>query len=150
MLDTATIVDEWFARTVLQYPQMTADFLRGEADAFRNPAGYRLRDALGVLFAQVEGEMDRSHVEAALDDILRLRSVQDMAPSQAVGFVLLLRDILDDKQEDRPARMHRRIERLLLMAFDHYVLCREDLARVREAEAQRAQGRDRQKHRGRT
>lgn len=93
--------------------------------------------------------MDRSRLESALDEILRVRAVQDLPPSQAVGFVFLLRDILDEKGEERPARMHKRIDRLLLLAFDHYVLCREDLARVRQGEVERARGaRDRPRHRG--
>ncbi len=34
------IVEEWFARTLESYPQVTARFLALEKDPFRNPVGH--------------------------------------------------------------------------------------------------------------
>jgi hypothetical protein len=90
----AALVEEWFGATVASYPAQMAQFLRREADRFRNPAGHALRDNLGIVFDAVILSDDWDRAARALGDLLQLRAVQDFTPSEAVGFIPPLRDIL--------------------------------------------------------
>jgi hypothetical protein len=137
MTSMETILEQWFAQAIESYPRLTAHFLAAERDAFRNPVGHTLRDGMAVLLQEILGDMKPSKLSAALDGILRIRAVQDFKPSQAVGFIFLLRPILLGASPPRPAMLDARVEQLALMAFDHYVDCREDIARVRTNEVKR-------------
>ena len=90
----AARVEEWFGATLASYPAHMAQFLRREADRFRNPAGHALRDNLGIVFDAVILSDDWDRAARALGDLLQLRAVQDFTPSEAVGFIAPLRDIL--------------------------------------------------------
>jgi RsbT co-antagonist protein rsbRD N-terminal domain len=137
MTSTDEIAEQWFAQTVESYPDMTAHFLATEKDPFRNPVGHALRNGMVALVQELLGEMQRNKIAPALDGIIRIRALQDVAPSEAVGFVFLLRPILLGSNPARPAMLEARIDQLALIAFDHYMACREDLARVRANEAKR-------------
>ncbi len=135
------MVEQWFARTAETYPELSAQFLAGEADRFRNPVGHALRESLARLAAELFGDMNREAVAAALDPVIRIRAVQTLAPSQAVGFVFLLKPIVRALPDEDVARLERRIDQLALMAFDKYMQCREELGEIRINEAKRALGR---------
>src|SRR5208282_6522421 len=85
------ILERWIAETIQSYPSAAVLFLSSQDDAFRNPVGHTLRQSLTCLFEQLQGSMDTSHAVPALDAIIRIRAVQDLTASQAVGFVFLLK-----------------------------------------------------------
>ena len=89
------LLEKWLERTLATYPSQTLRFLKGEKDRFRNPVGHTLREGLATLLDELTGEMDPAKIGPALESIVRLRAVQDFTPSQAVGFVYLLREIID-------------------------------------------------------
>jgi RsbT co-antagonist protein rsbRD N-terminal domain len=137
MVSSNDLVEQWFAQTLESYPQLTARFLATEKDPFRNPVGHALRDGMMVLVQELLGGMDREQVTRALDEIMHIRVVQDFTPSQAVGFVFLVRAILLGTNPPRPAMVGARVDQLALMAFDQYMKCREHIAQVRVNEAGR-------------
>ena len=133
------IVERWFARTAEAYPALTTQFLSAEPDRFRNPVGHALRENLGALTGELFGAMDAGKIAAALDGILRIRAVQDFTPSQAVGFMFLLKPIVRELAAgDDPSALERRIDQLALAAFDVYMQCREQLSEIRVNEVKRA------------
>ena len=140
------ILEQWLARALESYSAETAHFLATEKDPFRNPVGQTLRANLAVLLEEVLGDgsaaapvMDSARVRSALENIARIRAVQDATASEAVGFVFLLRPIVRQRiPEHDPALLHERIDRLALMAVEEYVRCRELLAELRVQESQRA------------
>lgn len=140
MTNSDAMLDQWFAQTAESYPRLTAQFLALERDRFRNPVGHALRESLSVLLREILGSMEAKSIVPALDGILRIRAVQDLLPSEAVGFVFLLRPILLGSNPPRPAMIEARIDQLALMAFDHYMNCREQVAQVRENENRRRMG----------
>jgi hypothetical protein len=136
----------WLDAILAGYGELTASRWRREKDPFRNPVGHTLATRLPALLAAVarDGELPEG-AAAALEEIVRIRSVQDLSPSRAVGFVWLLRDVL--RAELGPAaaahaeeleRVERRIERLGLAAFDTYVALREQVFRLRQEELKRS------------
>jgi hypothetical protein len=140
------IVDRWLDLTLDVYPEDAARFMRREKDRFGNPVGRVTRDALEALFdALVEGRPD-DDLDAALDGIVRIRAVQDLSPSAAVGFVFLLKRAVHDVLGGAQARevsspdlaaLHSGIDRLVLRAFDLFVGCREKIYDLRASEIRR-------------
>jgi len=151
------VLEKWLEQTLATYPSQTLRFLHKEKDRFRNPVGHTLREGLATLLEAVTGEMDPARVGPALESIVRLRAVQDFTPSQAVGFVYLLRDILAEEWAgDRnaaipaagsrgeaaaaspsPQAIQKRIDELALAAFDQFMKCREEIGEIKAREAQR-------------
>jgi hypothetical protein len=138
MSGSGPILEEWIAKTIQSYSRAAIPFLSGEDDPFRNPVGHTLRRSLAILWEQLQGNMDASQIAPALDAIIRIRAVQDLTPSQAVGFVFLLKPILRElgPQHDQVS-LGERIDRLALMAFDNYLRCREQIAEIRIKEGWR-------------
>jgi len=146
----STIVDLWFQAVLATYPADTAKYLAGESDQFQNPVGRTIQPALENLFvALVKGE-DQGRVRSSLDSIIRIRAVQDFAPSGAVGFLFQLKKLLREQvaaetsSEDRQAELRAledRIDEAALLAFDVYMSCREQIfsIRIKENKAQMAQ-----------
>jgi hypothetical protein len=135
----SAVADQWLARTLGSYPSLTSHYLLEEKDPFRNPVGRALREALPALVEELLGGMDPARITAALDQVIRMRAVQDFSASQAVGFVFDLRDIL---RRESPAELtpevDARIDRMALAAFDVFVKCREKMDRIRVEEARRS------------
>jgi RsbRD-like negative regulator of sigma factor len=133
------ILEEWIARTIQSYPSAAVPFLSGEEDPFRNPVGQTVRRSLTTLLEQLQGDMDVGRVAPALDAIVRIRAVQNLTASEAVGFVFLLKPILSELAPDLDrAAFGSRLDRLALMAFDKYMQCREQLAEIRVSEGWRS------------
>jgi len=134
------IAQEWLERVVATYPRQTAQLLLREKDAFRNPIGYALRKELPVLTAEVLGEMNRERLSAALENIIRMRAVQNFSASESVGFVFMLKRILRERWkgwEEERAAVEERIDAAALIAFDLYMKCREKIYEVVASEARR-------------
>ena len=138
MANNHDLAEQWFAQTLESYPRLASQFLEAEKDPFRNPVGHAFRTGMPVLVEELLGEMNREKVAQALDAILHIRVVQDFTPSQAVGFVFLLRAILLGSNPPRPAMVEARIDQLALLAFDQYMRCREQIAQARVNEAARS------------
>ena len=154
-----SILERWFEAVVATYPVDSREFLGRQEDRFANPVGTTTRRALaglldGLLDPQasqrreeaVNGCLDLDPPAAAtgpLEELLRIRAVQDFSPSQAVGFVLdlkrILREVLGeagsrDVTPDGWAQWDGRIDRLALAAFDTFVGFRERVYGLRATE----------------
>ena len=137
MASSNELVEQWFVQTLESYPHLASPFLASEKDPFRNPVGHALRSGMAILLQELLGDMNAANIAPALDTIVRLRVVQDFTPSEAVGFVFLVRSILRGTNPPRPAMIEAHIDQLALMAFDQYMRCREQISEVRVNEAGR-------------
>jgi hypothetical protein len=134
------VVQKWLTHTLGTYPEQTARFLLETRDAFRNPVGSALKEGLPVLFDELAGLFDLERIGPPLDDIMRIRAIQEFSASQAIGFIFHLKNItreeLDPEMPGRGA-LHGRIDQLALLAFDKYVKCRELTWKIQVNEAKR-------------
>jgi hypothetical protein len=136
--DLPGVLDRWLERTLECHSEETVRFLGAEKDPFRNPVGHTLRENLSVLLEQVLGEMKPEPVQAALQNIIRIRAVQDLTPSQAVQFIFQLRPILRELHASVNYEvLDDRIDQLGLRAFEEYSRCRERIADLRISESRR-------------
>jgi hypothetical protein len=143
----AAILRRWLDLIFASYPNETNRFLRREKDRFQNPVGHTLIRETEVLFDALLESEDISICCEPIDNIVRIRAVQDFAPSQAVHFVYLLkraiRDELDSQSLD-PSVVYElpsidtKIDQLALIAFDSYMRCREKISEIRINEIKRA------------
>jgi hypothetical protein len=142
------LCDRWLDAVLGEYGPVTAARWRQERDPFANPIGHALSTGLPELVAAVAS--DRGPDEralSALQEIIRIRSVQDFTPSRAVGFVYLLRravreelaaELAGGAHASELAELEARIEQLALLAFDAYVAQREEMFRLRQEELKRS------------
>lgn len=131
-------VEKWIERLADSHPQQSAALRAPQPDPFRNPLGFAVRKGLSQLWDELLGEMKPEVIDQALDTILRIRAVQDLSPSEAVGFVDQLRPLLYQSPVPLdPALLEARIDQLTLAASDKYMQCREQIAAVRLHETER-------------
>jgi len=134
------IVDKWVEFTLTTY-ESSSFFLR-EKDAFANPIGGTVRDALKKIFALLatDNETQGDALSAPLSRLMHLRSVQDFTPSQAIAPLNavkhITRDILKGDKETAPlvAELYDfefRVDLAVLAAVDLYVDCREKVYQIR-------------------
>lgn len=142
------LVGRWQEAILAEYGDATAARWRRLRDPFANPVGHTLATGLPRLFQEVtrDGELTRE-AATSLEDILRIRSVQELSPSRAAGFFLHLRDAIRSELAAELAggahaaelsALERRIERLGMMAFDVYVRFRDQIFRLRHDELKRS------------
>jgi len=138
------ILEKWIEKVADSHPQSAAALRTPKPDPFRNPVGYTIRHGLAQLFEQLQGDMDASAIDSALDNILRIRAVQDMSASEAAGFVTPLRSILPQAPATSDLDlMNSRIDQLTLAAHEKYMQCREQIRAARCHEAARLASRHR-------
>lgn len=141
-----TILENWFQSILESYPPDSINFFKNKKDQFQNPVGHSIQDGMEKLFDGLLGDFDREDVAVPLDKIIKIRSVQDFTPSQAVAFIHSIKHIVrdtmgelirDDLYREQLYQFDCRVDRLALYAFDCYMQCREKLyeIRVREAKA---------------
>jgi hypothetical protein len=133
-------VDHWLQLFYDSYPPETAIFLKKEKDKFDNPVGYGISRGLNGLFEALVQEMEAEQLLAALDEIIRIRALQDCSPSQALAFVFLLKNVIREElaeeleQQNLVAELldlESRIDGLALLGFDVYTKRREKLYEIR-------------------
>jgi len=142
----AAILGRWLTMIFESYPPETAIFLRKEKNRFDNPAGYRISEGLEGLYGALLQEMERDQVLACLDEIIRIRALQNFTPSQALAFIFLLKivireELAEEIQKENLAAelldLESRIDGLALLGFDVYTKRREKIFEIKADEAKR-------------
>jgi len=143
----SAIISKWRNLIIGSYPTDTQRFLKKEKNQFANPVGKTLVEDVEILYDALTSEKHTEKISTSLDNIIRIRAVQDFKPSQAVGFVLQLRKLIRDELEkssqdsaalqDEIAMLEERIEDAVLQAFDIYTQCCRKLYEIRVNETKR-------------
>lgn len=138
-----SLTERWVQRLFESYPPQTVIFLKKEKDQFDNPAGYHLSQGLGRIVEALIQEMDRDQTVAALDEVIRIRALQNFSPSQALAFIFLLKNVMreelapelkDGQFSQELQEVESRIDGLALLGFDAYTQRREKLNEIRVTE----------------
>ena len=144
----AAILERWFQLILETYPADSSRLLKQDKDRFANPVGYTISQEIKTLYEELLQGMNTDRLATCLDNIIRIRSVQDFLPSQAVAFIFLLkravREELASENKEKGAveellEFESRIDKLVLLALDTYMKCREKVfeIRVNEVKAER-------------
>ena len=143
------IIKTWRSALLGSYPEATQRFLIREKDQFANPVGQSIhKNISGIYHALIEDE-DFDTVSSNLEEIIKIRAVQDFIPSDALLFIFQLKPIirssLDFKSIGNSSvnelnSLDVRIDELALKAFDIYSMCRQKLYEIRVNEVQNQVG----------
>ena len=135
------ILSVWVERTLDSYA--SSGFFKRSKDKFANPVGANIREGLTRLFNLIIKGADPREYAEPLDQVVRIRAVQDFTPAQAVAPILELKWVVkqvfssDKNCRDLLADLDAfdcDVDRAALVAFDLYMESRERLyrARIRE------------------
>ncbi len=132
------IVDQWVDYTLSSYKSST--FFKKGPDKFSNPVGGNTRESLGKLYKLLTKNADPKEFVAPLDQIMRIRSIQEFTASEAVAPIHAVKHITreifakDSERKQFIADLYDfefSVDLAVLAAFDLYSQCRERLYKVR-------------------
>ena len=92
-----SLKERWRQRLFESYPPETVIFLKKEKNRFDNPMGHQLSEGLGRILETLVQELGRNQVLAALDEVIRVRALQNFTPSQALAFIFLLKNVIREE-----------------------------------------------------
>lgn len=145
------IEERWRDAIYRTYPIDTVGFMRRQRDQFANPVGQRTSVAVGALVDAILADgLDSEVVKPHLDEIVRVRAVQEFSPSQAVGVVYLLKSIIRELVRETDGgeslfgellQFESKIDSLALLSFENYCICRDQINQLRVDEIKRQHSR---------
>lgn len=139
----SAILDRWFQLILETYPPDASQFLKKQNDPFANPVGHAISQGIGELYDGLIEGGDPEKVSPILDQIIRIRAVQDFSPAQAVEFVFSLKEAMREAlaSEIRAGaivndllELESRIDKTALLSFDIFMKCREKIYEIRANE----------------
>ncbi len=143
---SAAIAQRWLTAALAAYPADSVAAFRREQNRFANPLGHALRvGTAAALEALLEGRT-AEEVCSHLDEIVRMRAVQEFPPSRALEFLFALKDavraelgseVLDPDLGSELTQLDRHIDRVALSAWDLYVGWRSRVYELRINEIKR-------------
>ncbi|MBI4843381.1 MAG: RsbRD N-terminal domain-containing protein [Nitrospirae bacterium] len=136
------IIENWINLIAETCPEESSIFLKNLNNRLNNQADTIVRGGIQSLFDGITcGAIDKTY--SILENILKVRAVQDLSASQAVGFMPLLKkavwnelsaEIPKDKLAEELLDIESKIDELTLISFDIYMKCRERLFQLRAKE----------------
>lgn len=142
----SAIFKRWLDALLESYPPDAQGFFRKEKSRFANPVGQTMATQMSDLYDGLLRGDDDAALSGCLDGIVRIRAVQDFKPSQALAFILRLKDILREALQREEisngmaadlALLEKRIDGTVLIAFDLYEQCRQKIYQLRVDECKR-------------
>jgi len=141
------LAQKWADLILGTYPEQTQVVWRKNREQFSNPVGNAILKSTSELIPLLITWNDAEAVAASLEQIVKIRAVQDFTPGQALSFVFLLKKLLRSEFSEELSRsgqlsdllrFETRVDNLAIMAFDLYVAARDQIARMRVEEVKRA------------
>ncbi|MCX5717765.1 MAG: RsbRD N-terminal domain-containing protein [Nitrospirae bacterium] len=137
------ILEKWFDVIIESYPPDTSNFLKNQSNRFANPAGSAISQGIENIFDELLRGLNQENTLQFLDNIVRIRAVQDFTPSQALSFIFPLKRIIREELTveiagnqllDEILALESKIDDLALSAFDIYMKCREKIYEIKANE----------------
>ena len=142
-----TLVAKWLDDALSMYVQDASALFARQKDQFANPVGHSLREGTLAIFEALLDGGSAEKIRRHLNEIIKIRAVQQFSASSALSFIFRLKDIVREEMADavegtsasQEYRLfEKQIDELALTAFDVYVECREQLFEIRAAEMKRS------------
>lgn len=117
--------------------------MKREQDRFANPVGQTITRALGPILDLLIDDPDATKLAPLVDDILRIRAVQSLKPSDSLAFLFHLKQVVREQLRAEKLEsplvvqlmlFESRIDELTLQAFDTYLGFREKIYEIRATE----------------
>ncbi len=151
------IVKRWFDYVLETYPVQTSELLKSGKSRFTNPVGNIISESLASIFDELVAHLGAEGLEPGgadrlgefLENVIRVRAVQDFTASGALGFIFSLKKAVMEEAKgsgslnSQPGReeFYRQmmefgalVDRLALGAFDFYMQCKEKIYELKAVE----------------
>ncbi len=137
------ILERWFNLIIETYPPETTQFLKSQKDRFANPVGSTIFQGIEGIFDQFFQESESEKISAFLDNVIRIRAVQDFTASQALVFIFHLKKVIREELKnemrekglsDEMLALESAIDDLALLSFDIFMKCREQVYELKANE----------------
>jgi len=137
------IVREWIRKTMAAYPAESLAVLNRNQDPFANPLSHTISKNIDLLFEELLQGLDPEKAGPILDNIVRIRAVQDLTPAKGIAFIFDLKEVIRKTLKKELEELdclqalltfEKRIDQLALLSFDIYVSCREKLYQIQANE----------------
>lgn len=136
------VLSQWLGLVLDTYAPDTAVLWKKNKDPFANPVRHKLDAGMhAILDGLARGDaVDAATFGPHLDEIVRVRAVQDFTPSQALAFIFLLKKAVRETLWPQVAEHELFVELLALesaidvlaqLGMDIYGQCRETLLQLR-------------------
>lgn len=134
------LIKKWCDLVLSSYPEQSQKFLRKQKDAIANPVGCTISEGIASIYDELLKEAESDQIALFLDNIIRVRAIQDFSPSQAVSFIFGLKSIIRKELEDEIQQekisedlvaFESKIDDLALQCFDIYTQCRQKIFDIR-------------------
>ena len=135
-----SILGKWLDQTINSYGSEMVRFLRREKNQFANPVRNTIVTSTEKIYEAILNKADFNKNYPGLEEIIKLRAVQDFSPSEALSFIFYLKNIIrqeiaDNHQFDIPKteldEFEDKMDRLTRLAFDIYADCRSKIFEIR-------------------
>ena len=148
------ILKRWLDYVLETYPAQTAEMLKSGKNRFTNTVGKIISDSLGAVFDELAEHLGAQGRDPGterlgefLENIIKVRAVQDFTASGALGFIFSLKKAVREaavafglnKVGDQGFYLQMMefdalVDKLALGAFDYYMQCREKIYELKTAE----------------
>ncbi len=144
--DKSRLLNSWKNRILEAYPSESVNFFDRQKNRFSNPVGVGIAESIERIFDFLSGAAGKEEADSAVENITRIRSVQDFKPSEATDFLFLLKRIIKDHISDRLNNvlileqffdLQYQIDSLCMQCFNHYDSCKEQLYKVQAEQVKR-------------
>ena len=138
------ILDAWVDQVLATYAKDGARSFKKEQNQFANPVGYAVKSSLWQVYALLFESDTLEGLVPALQQLVKIRAVQEFLPSQAVSMAYKLKEVGKDfyrkeKLEDHDGWLafEEKADTLAYTLFDLYMASREQLHKTRLEEYRR-------------
>jgi hypothetical protein len=140
----SSIVSKWIKLILDSYSTESSQFFNLEKNHFSNPVGSTISSNASNIFDEIVGSRNIEKITMLLTDIIKIRAIQDFSPSEAIGFIFLLKNVIREElngevnQEntmDELTELELVVDKTALIAFDLYMEAREKVFQIRMKEA---------------
>lgn len=140
------IVKRWFDAIIENYPADSSNFLKNQRDRFQNPVGNTISEGIQNIFEEFLQDPDSEKIFPILNDIIKIKAVQNFPPSKALSFLFLFKKVIREEADseirkrqlaDELTEFEAQIDKLILLSFDIYMKCREKIYEIKADEVRR-------------
>ena len=131
------IINRWLDLIFASYPKGSANILKEGEDRFANPMGWIIRNGVSDIFDGIVEKNNLDKFYSILNNIIRLRAVQELTPSAAISFIFHLKQAIRENlnMEDVDFKelllLESKIDDMAGISFDIYMRCREKIAELK-------------------
>lgn len=146
-----SIAAKWVGRIFDSYPPERRQFLLENKDINSNPTGVTIISEINNILNELVAEKHSEKLNDYLENIIKIRLMQDYSPSNCVGFIMYIKDIIRDeiKNEKLDFKLISEIfvieslvDDFALIGFDIYLQQKEKIFGASEQKTLKISNRD--------